>query len=137
MNAKHVLFVAIVVALLAPMVAVPVLAEQDDAPAMWVHRLRPRYTGRRLNPGQVHTKVHIRDATLDMVEGAEVTAVWTLPDGTVMAPRTDLTNDKGIADFAVWAGSGYYKICVVNVTAAGRLWDPALDREVCPILKVP
>jgi hypothetical protein len=139
MKIKPVLYLVILAGLLASMAALPVLAEEEPI-AMWVHRARLAYTGRSPHgPDAVVAFVHIRDATLDMVEGATVTAVWTLPgdDGPWTKTEAVVTNEQGIAVFAVWEGRGDYRLCVTGVTKDGWLWDPTLDREVCPVFTVP
>ncbi len=136
MKAKHVLYILIVAGLLVPMIAVPALAAEDDIP-MWVHRARLAHTGRSSSGvDAIVAFIHIRDATLDMVEGAAVMAVWTLPDGTNYQEET-LTNEQGIAIFTLWEGRGDYQICVTSVTKDGWLYDPTLDREACPVFTVP
>jgi hypothetical protein len=136
MKAKHVLYLAIIVGLLAPMSALPVLAEGDGI-TMWVHRARVAYTGRSPHgPDAVVAFIHVRDVTLDMVEGATVAAEWTLPDGSTIQEEM-LTNGQGIAEFRLWEGRGDYMICVTGVTKVGWSYDPTLDREACPVFTVP
>ena len=139
MKFKRVLYLVLIVGLLISIGTLPALAEEGDI-AMWVHRARLAYTGRSSGgPDAVVAFIHIRDATLDMVEGATVTATWTLPpdkDGVVeIRTETVPTNEQGIAKFSVWEGRGDYKICIDDVTKDGRLYDPNLDREACPTLK--
>jgi hypothetical protein len=136
MKGKLPLYLVIAVTMLISLIAVPVLAAEDPIP-MWVSRARLAYNGRSPSgPDRVVGMIHVRDATLAMVEGATVTAEWTLPDGTVFQ-ETALTSFQGIAQFSVWAGRGVYKLCVIDVIKVGWLYDPGLDRETCPIFIVP
>ena len=138
MKAKHLLYLTIILGILVSLSAVPALADEGDTPTlMWVHRARLAYTGRSSNgPDSIKAYVHIRDATLDMVEDAMVTAEWTLPDGNTKTEQV-LTDVRGIAIFSVWEGWGDYKICVTNVTKDGYLYDAGLDRESCPEFIMP
>jgi hypothetical protein len=144
MKAKHVLYLVIIVGLLVPLSAIPVLA--DGGIPMWVHHARVAYTGRsHWGPDAVGAFIHIRDANLTMVEGALVsgTWTWTLSDGTVgTEDQQVLTNRQGIAELSVWEGRGEYKICVTGVTKDGWLYDPALnwddlDSEGCTVFTAP
>ncbi len=136
MKIKRVLYLAIIMGLLASMGAIPVLAEEGDIP-MWVHRARLTYTGRSSGgPDMMIAYIHIRDADLDMVEGAIVSAEWTLPDGTVEVTEAE-TNVQGIAEFGIFEGAGDYEIWVTEVTKAGWEYDPDLNRETCAIYWLP
>jgi hypothetical protein len=136
MKAKHLLYLAVIIGLLVPAIALPVMAQEEEIP-MWVHRARSAYTGRSPHgPDAMVTFVHIRDANLDMVEGASVTAQWTLPDGAQIT-QTVVTSVVGIAEFSLWEGRGVYQLCVLDVTKPGWLYDPAQDRETCPVFTLP
>jgi hypothetical protein len=136
MKAKLPLYLAIVVSMLVSAIAFPVLAAEGPIP-MWVSRARLAYVGRSsTGPDAVVGMIHIRDATLAKVEGATVTAEWTLPDGTVFQ-ETAVTAFQGVARFSVWEGRGVYKLCVIDATKEGWLYDPNLDRESCPVFTVP
>ena len=131
MKAKKQLYLAILAGILALTIAVPVLAE-EDAILMWVHRARLNYIGRCVTePDQMVALIHIRDAENDMVEGAKVTATWTLPDLTTVTEST-FTGAQGFARFSRWDTKGTYKFCVDGVTKDGWLYDDSLDRESCP-----
>ena len=131
MKAKKLLYLAIVAGILALTIAVPVLAVEDPI-LMWVHRARLNYNGRASTcPDQMVALIHIRDAENDMVEGAEVTAEWTLPDLTTVTEYR-LTGAQGFARFSRWDGKGTYKFCVKGVTKDGWQYDETLDRESCP-----
>ena len=133
MKVKHVLYLLIIVGMLAPVIAFPVLAEEGDI-TMWVHRARLAYVGRSSGgPDAMVAYVHIRDTTLDMVEGAEVTIQWTLPDGST-SMETLYTNSCGLAKFTCWEGGGPYEFCVTDVKKAGWEYDPYLNRETCAVL---
>jgi hypothetical protein len=122
--------------MLVSLVAIPVLADDDPIP-MWVSRARLAYNGRSSSsPDRVVGLIHVRDANQAMVSGAAVTAEWTLPDGTVLQ-ETAFTAFQGIAQFTVWAGRGVYKLCLIDVTKEGWLYDPDRDLETCPTLSVP
>lgn len=130
MKAKQALYLVIAVAMLMSMIAVPVVADEDPV-AMWVSRVRLAYNGRSSSsPDRVVGMIHVRDANLATVEGATVTAEWTLPDGTSFQ-RTELTAFQGIAQFTVWAGRGVYKLCVIDVTKDGWQYEPSLNGETC------
>jgi hypothetical protein len=136
MKAKLPLYLSIVVGILLSLVAFPVLAEGSPIP-MWVSRARLAYVGRSsTGPDAVVGMIHVRDATQAMVAGASVTVEWTLPDGTILQ-ETALTAFQGVAEFRVWAGRGAYRLCVIDVTKEGWLYDPDLDRESCPVFIVP
>ena len=105
---------------------------------MWVSHVRLAYNGRSSHSSdRVVGMVHVRDANLAAVTDAEVTAVWTLPDGSVRE-ETAVTAFQGIATFTTWEGSGEYTLCVVSVTKEeeGVVWeyDATLDRESCPVI---
>ncbi len=136
MRTKLPLYLVIAVTMLVSLIAVPALADDDPIP-MWVSRARLAYNGRSPHgPDRVVGMIHVRDANLSMVPGAAVTAEWTLPDGTAFQ-ETALTSFQGIAEFRVWAGRGVYKLCVIDVTKDGWLYDPSLDLETCPTFIVP
>jgi hypothetical protein len=98
--------------------------------------VRLAYNGRSSSgTDRVVGMVHIRDANLATVEGAEVTAEWTLPDGSVVEDRA-LTAFQGIAEFKIWAGSGVYKLCVTGATKDGWLYDPNRNLVTCGQLVV-
>jgi hypothetical protein len=131
MRSRKALYLVAVVSLLLGLGVLPVLAE--DAIPMWVQRARLAYTGRSTGgPDTMVAYIHIRDAGLEMVEGADVTGLWTLPDGSTR-PVVVTTNRMGIAKFYTWDGKGLYKFCVTAVHAEGRTYDPALNfDDVCP-----
>jgi hypothetical protein len=134
MTAKQRIFVATVAAMFVIMSAVPVMAA--DPIAMWVSRVRLAYNGRSSHsPDRVVGMIHIRDANLATVAGAQFTARWTLPDGTV-SQETALSAFQGIATFTIWAGRGEYEICVTDVTKDGWDYYPYLNRETCAELTV-
>jgi hypothetical protein len=135
MKTRFVLYLMVIVGLVASVGAIPVFADEVD---MWVHRARLTYTGRSSGgPDQMVAYIHIRDATLDMVEGATVSATWTLPDGTVLEAGPAVTNVRGIAQFGIFAGAGDYTICVTDVTKADWAYDESLNRETCAIYWLP
>ncbi|MCU0522001.1 MAG: hypothetical protein MUF84_15080 [Anaerolineae bacterium] len=132
MKAKLTLVIALCILLSS--IALPVLAE--DSIAMWVSRARLAYVGRSsTGPDAVVGLIHVRDANLQMVDGATVTATWTTPDGRVQ--QTAVTAFQGIAEFRIWAGRGTYTLCVDGVTKDGWLYAPSLDRGICPTFRVP
>jgi len=134
MRARFLLYAAIALSVLVPILAGPVQADEDVA--MWVHRARLAYLGRSSGgPDAVEGLIHIRDATLAMVTEATVTVEWTLPDGTVREETAD-TGFQGIARFSVWEGRGTYQLCVIGVVKDGWVYDPGLDRESCPVFIV-
>jgi hypothetical protein len=136
MKTKLPLYLAIVVCMLVSAIAFPVLAAGDPIP-MWVSRARLAYVGRSsTGPDAVVGMIHIRDATKAKVAGATVTAEWTLPGGTVFQ-ETAPTDSAGIARFSEWVGQGDYRLCVIDATKAGWLYDPTLDRESCSAFRVP
>ena len=139
MKTKRALYLAILVGLLASMVAVPVLAQEDVVP-MWVHRARLTYTGRSSGgPDEMVAYIHSRDADLNMVEGAEVHATWTmLDDDPASLSEIAITNEQGIAIFTNWSGAGNYKICVTDVIMDGWVYDAGLNRgEACVTYLLP
>ena len=133
MKAKLTLIIALCV--LLSFIALPVLAE--DPIAMWVSRARLAYVGRSsTGPDAVVGLIHVRDANLQMVAGATVTATWTTPDGEELH-QTAVTAFQGIAEFRIWEGRGEYTLCVDGVTKGGWLYNPGLDRNTCPTFLVP
>jgi hypothetical protein len=137
MKIQRMLFLVVLVGLLASMGASSILAEEGDIP-MWVQRARLTYTGRSSGgPDQMIAFIHIRDAELNMVEGAIVTAEWTLPDETTLGPVTASTNIQGIAEFGIFKGAGDYMICVTGVTKTDWEYDASLNRETCAIYWLP
>ena len=137
MKAKYVLYFMILVGLLAPMSAVPALADDGDLP-MWVHQLSVTYTGRsHWGPDAIVAYAHIHDANHDRVEGAMVSAEWTLPDGTVYVAEAVETSVQGIAEFSVFDGPGDYTICITGVTKDGWAYDPDLNRDDCATFILP
>ena len=137
MKAKQVLYLVIIVGLLAPVSAVSVMAEEKDIP-MWVHQLSVTYTGRSSGgPDAIVALVHIHDANQDRVEGAMVTAVWTLPDGTVYLAEAVETTVQGIAEFSIFEGAGDYTICVTGVSKDGWEYDSELNWDTCATFLLP
>jgi hypothetical protein len=135
MKANRLLYLVLIVGLLGSMGTLPTLAEEGDI-TMWVHSARLAYTGRSPHgPDALVAYIHIRDTSLEMVEGATVTVTWTLPDKPSRIERV-ITNEQGIARFSLWEGRGDYKICIDDVTKDGWIYDPTLDREVCPTFTV-
>ena len=133
MKVKQPLYLVIAVAMLLSLAAMRAMAEEDPIP-MWVSRVRLAYNGRSSSaPDRVVGMVHVRDADRAAVEGAAVLAEWTLPDGTVYQ-ETAPTTFQGIARFKAWSGKGMYKLCVVNVTKEGWLYDSSLNRQTCTTL---
>ena len=135
MKVRLPLYVLIAVTMMVSTIVVPVLADDGPIP-MWASRVRLAYNGRSSSsPDRVVGMVHVRDANLATVEGAAVTAEWTLPDGTEFQEAA-VTAFQGIATFKVWAGRGTYTLCVVDVTKEGWLYDPDLNLETCATLTV-
>lgn len=134
MKAKQLLLVAVVVAVLGTLIAVPVMAE-DETP-MWVTRVRLAYNGRSSHSAdRVVGMVHVRDANMSAVAGALVEATWTKPDGNTVQTEA-FTDFQGIATFEIWAGSGEYQLCVTDVTLNGWLYDPGANGETCGMLTI-
>jgi hypothetical protein len=143
MKMRHLLYLTIILGLLLPMSALTVLAEDPEVIPMWIQRARLTWTGRSSGgPDAVVGFIHIRDGENDMVEGALVDAVWTLPDGTSLAESID-TNRQGIAIFSLWEGRGEYTLCVTDVTKAGWDYQPELNFDTmnndtgCQLFVVP
>jgi len=135
MKSRKLLFVAIVAAMLATMIAVPVMAA-DEAIDMWVTQVRLAYNGRSSHSSdRVVAMVHVRDANMAAVEGAEVSAKWTLPDGETL-DETSHTESQGIASFTVWAGYGEYELCVTGVEKDLWGYDPDQASETCGTLVI-
>ncbi|HNS49647.1 MAG TPA: hypothetical protein PKO09_00515 [Anaerolineae bacterium] len=134
MKTKSLLFAAVVAAMLLTMLALPAMADEDTA--MWVSRVRLAWNGRSSSsPDRVVGMVHVRDANLAAVDGALVTAEWTLPNGTQVV-ATALTDFQGIATIETWAGGGSYTLCVTDVAKAGWVYAPDLNLETCGALLV-
>jgi hypothetical protein len=137
MKMRQVVYLAVVAGLLMLMVGLPAMAEEGDIP-MWVHQLSVTYTGRsHWGPDAITALAHIHDANHDRVEGATVTAQWTLPDGTVCTEVDEETNVQGIAEFSTFEGAGDYTICVSGVTKVGWEYDPDSNRDTCATFILP
>lgn len=135
MQTRKLVYLALVVALLLPAAVFAVAADGEETP-MWVTRVRLAYNGRSSHSAdRIVAMIHIRDADKDAVEGAEVTALWTLPDGSELE-ETAVTNEMGVAEFRVWAGRGVYQICVEDVAKEGWVYDAELNDETCDVLEV-
>lgn len=136
MKGKRVLFVAVAVALLAGALVLPALAEEEPV-AMFVSQVRLAYNGRSSHsPDRIVALVHVRDVNQAAVEGALVSAVWTLPDGSRVVHQ-EVTAFQGIATFSLWAGKGAYSLCVTGVSKAGFAYDPELNGQTCGELLQP
>lgn len=134
MKTKQVLFTALAAAMLIALIALPVSA--DDGIAMWVSRVRLAHNGRSSHsPDRVVGMVHVRDANLATVAGAEVTGQWSLPDGTLLE-ETAVTAFQGIATFTVWEGRGVYRLCVTDVAKEGWTYQELMNRETCAEMTV-
>jgi hypothetical protein len=126
------LFVAVVATMLVAMAAVPAMAEVP----MSVTQVRLAYNGRSSHSSdRVVAMVHVRDANMAAVEGAEVSATWTLPDGRKVDATAE-TEFQGIASFQLWAGYGEYELCVTNVQKDGWAYDPGQNTESCGSLLI-
>jgi hypothetical protein len=136
MKFRALIYVAILISLLASIASISALAA--DAPTtMWVQRARLAYTGRSSHgPDAITAYIHVRDETLAMVTNAQVKVEWTLPDGTIIQEAAP-TGFQGIAEFSLWVGRGTYKVCVLDIVKEGWLYNPALDRESCPVFTTP
>lgn len=85
----------------------------------------------------VRGAVHIAGEGGEAVDGAAVTAEWTLPCGSVRIQRAG-TDAAGRAAFAVRsAQAGRYQLCVTSVAKDGWQYDPGLNRETFDTLSVP
>jgi hypothetical protein len=128
------LYVALIVVVLLSLMTVPALAEEGIA--MWVSQVRLAWNGRSSSgTDSVVGMVHVRDANLAAVEGAEVIAVWTLPSSTIIT-ETATTEFQGIATFSTWAGSGTYTLCVTDIIKDGWAYTAELNSEACGELVV-
>jgi hypothetical protein len=135
MTAKKLLYPVLVAAIVVLAVAVPVFAE-DDIP-MWVQRARLAWCGRSSGgPDRVVGMIHIFDANREMVDGALVEVVWTLPNAGELVTTTVTSDPQGIAEFSLWDGRGDYEICVLNVAKEGWTYDYDQNREECATISV-
>jgi hypothetical protein len=65
------------------------------------------YTGRsHWRPDAIVALVHIHEANRDKVEGAKVTALWTLPDESIYPAEGAQTNVQGIDESSIFEGAG-------------------------------
>jgi len=134
MKTKKLLFILLVAAMLVSAVALTAAAE-GDVP-MWVTGVRLAYNGRSSSsPDRVVALVHVRDANKAAVEGATVTAEWTLPGGATVVATAE-TEFQGIASFTIWAGRGEYKLCVQDVVKDGWAYDESLNLETCGTIDI-
>lgn len=67
--------------------------------------------------------VTVKDEDDTSLEGATVSATWTLPGGTIQNQIAD-TGGNGVAGFATARQSGTYILTVTNITRAGYRFDP-------------
>lgn len=81
--------------------------------------------------------LRILDEEDQPVDGATVSAEWTLPNGSTRT-RQATTSSWGLAWFWTWSlQSGTYQICVTDVTMDGYVYDPSQNVETCETLVVP
>lgn len=73
--------------------------------------------------GIITGQVSIYDETNNRVKGADVLAVWTLPDGSTVE-QLDATNSRAIAKFTLNAtDAGQYALTIVEVIKGGLTFD--------------
>jgi len=77
---------------------------------------------RRLNTVTATGKVTVKNQAGAIMQGATVSATWTLPNGTTKS-QTATTNSSGIATFSVKSNRGTYSLKVTNITKTGYTFD--------------
>jgi hypothetical protein len=122
---KSRLCLAVVLSVLLSLIVLPVVAADGDI-LMWVSRARLAYVGRSsTGTDAMVAYIHVRDATRKWVDGATVSAEWTLPNGNCVS-QTATTNLQGIAKLSIWQGKGIYRLTVVDVTKVGWEYIPVV-----------
>ena len=74
------------------------------------------------SPSGMNATASIQDETGAIVQGAQVSVTWTLPDGTTQDDRQQ-TNSAGAASFSIDGGSGQYLLTIVDITKVGSAFD--------------
>jgi hypothetical protein len=81
--------------------------------------------------------VSIQDQNGGAVQGANVRAEWTLPNGKKRSQERT-TDAAGVAAFSYRASPGQtYQICVTDVIKTGWLYDPGQNAETCDTVTIP
>lgn len=68
--------------------------------------------------------VYVRDSSGKVIQNANVTIRWTLPNGSIKT-MSALTNSQGRATFKVTGTRGTYTLTVTSVTKSGYVFDAA------------
>ena len=72
----------------------------------------------------VSSTVEIWDANFNVIKGAEVSAIWKMPDGSTIA-ENGLTDNKGTITFQETLVYGVNTLTVTNVFLTGKIYDPS------------
>jgi hypothetical protein len=85
----------------------------------------------------VYSIPRILDQNNQAVNGALVSAEWTLPDGST-TPGEGLTNVRGLARLRLKTRDiGTFEFCVTDLTKAGYIYDPSQNNVTCDTIEVP
>jgi hypothetical protein len=103
---------------------------------MHVDDIQMSYQQLNKNRFRVYADVTVKDQYASPVDGATVSAQWTLP-GDKTANQQEITGGTGIASFSVTSKAGAYQICVTNVTKSGWTYDPNQNVETCDSITAP
>ena len=100
----------------------------DDIQMSYVQLNKTRY--------EVSADITIKDQDAGPVNGATVSAQWTLPKGR-QVNQQQVTGATGVASFSIRSKAGTYQICVTDVTKAGWIYNPSQNVKTCETLTVP
>jgi hypothetical protein len=109
-------------------------------PAVFVGNIKLKFRVRDPGPPPVYKvlgRVPIYDEALNPVVRATVTAAWTLPHGRTVV-QTAVTRPNGATYFRLTSRQeGVYRLTVLDVHAAGYVYDPDQNYETSEELQVP
>jgi hypothetical protein len=77
----------------------------------------------RRNALNVTGVVNVTDQNRSTVSGAEVLAVWTLPDDSLVEQTATTSGDRG-AKFSISGDGGMYRLTVIDMTLTDYTFDP-------------
>jgi len=105
-------------------------------PTMHVDDIQMSYVQLNKTRYEVSADITIKDEDAYPVNGATVSAQWTLPKGR-QVNQQQVTGATGVASFSISSKAGTYQICVTDVTKAGWIYDPSQNVKTCETLTVP
>ena len=106
-------------------------------PTMHVDDIQMSYVQLNKTRYEVSADITIKDEDAGPVDGATVSAQWTLPPKGRQVNQQQVTGATGVASFSIRSKAGTYQICVTDVTKAGWIYDPSQNVKTCETLTVP